>query len=355
MPIAYALVDEETVHSWCWFFQNLKQYVIQTRKICVISDRHAGIIHAMENLEDWMEPRAYHRYCLRHVRSNFSSRFSMKYLRKLCWMIGSTTQSQKYRWAVQEMRMYKEEAWDYLNNTDKSKWTLRHDHRHRRWGNLTTNISESMNNVLRQARLLPIKVLIRFTFTKDVSEYVRHTQLAARCNSPLPPRIWSRFNKLYSVAMQHEVSMYDAIDARYSVVSKTETNDHGGNEYTIEYNKRSCSCGKWQMLRFPCSHAIAVCYWRGEEPHNITHSIFHTTTYRQQYSGHFYNLGHKDEWAKPDWRIKGDPSRVTTHRGRMRSRRIQNELDINYHDEPQARRCSKCGATGHNRKTCGQR
>ncbi|XP_022031224.1 uncharacterized protein LOC110932178 [Helianthus annuus] len=297
MPLAYALVDEETVHSWCWFFQNLKEHVTTncTSKICVLSDRHAGIINAMENLEDWKEPKAYHRYCLRHVRSNFSGKYKSKSLRKLCWMIGSTSQPSKYHWAVREMQMLDQAAWDYLNNIDKTKWTIVHDHRNRRWGNLTTNISESMNNVLREARLLPIKALIHYTFTKDVSEYARHSHMAQTCKTPLPPRIWSRFNKLYSVAMQHEVSVYDVTDPRYSVVSRDEANDRGGNEYTVEYIRRWCSCGKWQMHRFPCSHTIVVCSWRGEEPHEVTNSKFPTTTYREQYSGHFYTLGPKEE------------------------------------------------------------
>ncbi|XP_022029273.2 uncharacterized protein LOC110930291 [Helianthus annuus] len=49
IPVAYALVDEETVHSWCWFFQNLREYVTKdcNSRICVLSDRHAGIINAM--------------------------------------------------------------------------------------------------------------------------------------------------------------------------------------------------------------------------------------------------------------------------------------------------------------------
>ncbi|XP_022007748.1 uncharacterized protein LOC110907020 [Helianthus annuus] len=122
MPLAHALVDEETVHSRCWFFQNLMEYVTTNcaSKICVVSDRHAGIINAMENLKDWKEPKAYHHYCLRHVRKNFSGKYKSKSLMKLCWMIGSTSQPLKYRCAVREMRMLDQVAWDYLNNIDIS-------------------------------------------------------------------------------------------------------------------------------------------------------------------------------------------------------------------------------------------
>ena len=28
LPVAYAIVDEETVESWCWFFYNFRHHVI---------------------------------------------------------------------------------------------------------------------------------------------------------------------------------------------------------------------------------------------------------------------------------------------------------------------------------------
>ncbi|XP_076891438.1 uncharacterized protein LOC143542838 [Bidens hawaiensis] len=77
LSIAYVLVDEETNESWEWFIQQFADNVEDRarRKLCVISDRHAGIKHAMDKLESWKEPHAYHRFCLRHVRSNFMAKF----------------------------------------------------------------------------------------------------------------------------------------------------------------------------------------------------------------------------------------------------------------------------------------
>ncbi|XP_074374219.1 uncharacterized protein LOC141714605 [Apium graveolens] len=47
--IAYALVHEETTVNWSWFLYNLRIYVCRNRRgVCIISDRHAGIIEAMK-------------------------------------------------------------------------------------------------------------------------------------------------------------------------------------------------------------------------------------------------------------------------------------------------------------------
>lgn len=44
MPIAFALVDEETSASWTWFLDNLRKSVMKDRWTCVVSDRHQSIL-----------------------------------------------------------------------------------------------------------------------------------------------------------------------------------------------------------------------------------------------------------------------------------------------------------------------
>ncbi|KAD6796693.1 hypothetical protein E3N88_07589 [Mikania micrantha] len=128
--------------------------------------KHAGIKHAMDNLESWKEPHAYHRFCLRHVRSNFMENFNNVSLKRMCWEIRSTTQERKYERLMDELKATNKQAWQYLKEIDKTKWIIMYDRGNHRWGILTTNISESMNNVLRGARMLLIKALIEYTFKR---------------------------------------------------------------------------------------------------------------------------------------------------------------------------------------------
>ncbi|KAD4385417.1 hypothetical protein E3N88_25585 [Mikania micrantha] len=61
LPVAYAIVDEETTESWSWFLKRFRDHVADDRMgpMCFLSDRHKGIIHAMTNMDDWKEPNAY--------------------------------------------------------------------------------------------------------------------------------------------------------------------------------------------------------------------------------------------------------------------------------------------------------
>ncbi|CAI9293003.1 unnamed protein product [Lactuca saligna] len=101
-----------------------------------------------------------------------------------------------------------------------------------------------------------------------------------------------------------------------------------------------CTCGKWQMERFPCSHALAVCRNRGDNPLSIVNNVYTTMTYRQQYNFGFVPLPHVDYWLDSNWTIEADYSKLSVHRGRRRANRIHNEMDIRHPDEP--RRCTLC-------------
>nr|KAJ0198791.1 hypothetical protein LSAT_V11C600328360 [Lactuca sativa] len=124
LPVSYAIVDEETTHSWSWFLYQFRHFVAQDRQLCVISDRHQGIIHAMANLEEWEEPLGYHRFCLRHIRSNLMKKYKNVRLKSFCWDTGSTTQKRKFVKYKKQIKAINLEAWQYLDQIDKSQWCL---------------------------------------------------------------------------------------------------------------------------------------------------------------------------------------------------------------------------------------
>ncbi|KAL9680075.1 hypothetical protein QQ045_017950 [Rhodiola kirilowii] len=73
LPLGFALVESENNSSWKWFMSCIREGVTQRVGLCVVSDRHAGILAAMREPE-WKEPMAYHRVCVRHVQSNFMTK-----------------------------------------------------------------------------------------------------------------------------------------------------------------------------------------------------------------------------------------------------------------------------------------
>ena len=58
--------------------------VTQRKGLCLIFDRHPGIIAVVnDTYSGWIEPDVYHRFFMRHLASNFNTRFKDKTLKDL--------------------------------------------------------------------------------------------------------------------------------------------------------------------------------------------------------------------------------------------------------------------------------
>ncbi|KAL0307459.1 UNVERIFIED_CONTAM: hypothetical protein Sangu_3029400 [Sesamum angustifolium] len=105
LPLAFAVVDEETYPSWKWFLQQLSRHVIRGRRgMCLISNRHGGLIKAVREGPDFVSPHGVHRYCLRHVCSNFNSTIKNVVLKDLCWQAGLEYQLRKFNRIMDEIK-----------------------------------------------------------------------------------------------------------------------------------------------------------------------------------------------------------------------------------------------------------
>jgi transposase-like protein len=70
VPLAFAIVRKEDTDSWCWFLRLVRQVVLGLgHDVCVISDRHAGILNAVEQ-EIPGYGQIHHRWCTRHLAQN---------------------------------------------------------------------------------------------------------------------------------------------------------------------------------------------------------------------------------------------------------------------------------------------
>ncbi|XP_071708970.1 uncharacterized protein [Rutidosis leptorrhynchoides] len=317
LPDAFAVVDNESNESWAWFLKLVKTHVnVSKRDLCIISDRHVGILNAMANQQyGW-----HHRYCLRHIRSNLMTKFDRNTeLKKLCWRVGSTMQSNRYKLTVRGIKTVSEVAWKYLEDADIHKWTLFRDSFHLRWGNLTTNTAESLNNVLRHARMMPVKVCMDYTFHYKREHFNTQETTAHEWQAPLSKSMWTQFQEREKLASAYMVTCYNQQTGVYKAQSTYQRSGDGGIEYTVKYLAKKCTCERWQYQRMPCSHGIAVCHLRNKDPKTLISIYYTTTTRREQYSYHLHPLRDSTYWTTSNWTMKADPTRLITHRGRRQS------------------------------------
>ena len=155
-------------------------HVIPQEGICIISDQHKGIKCTIAEWPrgDDRSLRVFHRYCLRHVASNFNTHFNEPTLKTLALKARYATHEAKFESIMQAIKDVEINAlrkvdhdddhldrympYTYLMSEDLDKWTQSHDDG-RRYRAMTTNISECFNGVLKGARDLPIATMVEFT------------------------------------------------------------------------------------------------------------------------------------------------------------------------------------------------
>jgi hypothetical protein len=105
LPLAIAFAEGENDDSWYWFLERLKQMVVgDVSDVCVIHDRHKGILQAISDIKEGSEeryraaqwPNMHSRWCMRHMGANFHSQFKNKELTKLFKCLCSTNQEKKF-------------------------------------------------------------------------------------------------------------------------------------------------------------------------------------------------------------------------------------------------------------------
>ncbi|XP_073133828.1 uncharacterized protein [Henckelia pumila] len=133
LPLAFAIVDEETSDSCKCFLENDGRHVICGENgMCLISDRHKGIVRAVEDLT---------------------------YFKHLHGEAGKQHQICKFDAIMEAIKNKNILTHRYLAGISKKKWSMAHDEGWRR-GVMMKNMFECLNSVLKGARRLPISAIV---------------------------------------------------------------------------------------------------------------------------------------------------------------------------------------------------
>ncbi|WVZ83209.1 hypothetical protein U9M48_030379 [Paspalum notatum var. saurae] len=186
LPVAFAFVENENVDSWYWFLERVKTNVVSSRSnVCLISDRHSGILDAIEKLKHGngasppLWPDVHSRWCMRHLAANFYDHFKNKDLQDLFKSLCSQNQQRKFNaiWKLLDELTAKHQTAtssasssartakpfsQWIQDKPKEKWALLYDTNGRRYGIMTTNHAECYNMVMRSSRGLPLVGVVEF-------------------------------------------------------------------------------------------------------------------------------------------------------------------------------------------------
>jgi hypothetical protein len=212
--------------------------------MCVIHDRHKGILQAINDIKEGSEERnravradVHSRWCMRHMGANFHSQFKNKELTKLFKPLCSTNQEKKFYDLWQKFDDLTKNASEeiakkpvstepgeepfsleevgldapnvrrrrgravktfsqWIQNEPKEKWSLLFDKGGVRHGIMTRNFADVYNVVLRGARAQHLVGIIEF-FLYRTMKYFLDRANAAHAAMQDPHKVYSTWMTKY--------------------------------------------------------------------------------------------------------------------------------------------------------------
>ncbi|XP_020992737.1 uncharacterized protein LOC107481963 [Arachis duranensis] len=266
----------------------------------LVEDRHNGIKAALEAPDGgWLPPTAYRAFCIRHVAANFALTFKGKDARRLLVNAAYAKTEVEFEYWFDILRSENPAMCDWANRIEYSLWTQYCDEG-RRFGHMTTNISECVNSILKGVRNLPICSLVKATYGRLAELFVRK-----------------------------------------------------GREAEAQMGSKTCDCGYFQALHFPCPHALACCAYSRLTWQPYVHEVYRLSSVFGVYQMGFappIPEGFWPPYAGPT--VIPDPSMRRAREGRPRSTRIRTNMDEADPNRP--KRCGLCKQPGHTRRSCPQ-
>ncbi|KAL9687085.1 hypothetical protein QQ045_031481 [Rhodiola kirilowii] len=180
-----------------------------------------------------------------------------------------------------------------------------------------------------------------------------------------PPKISDRLTELRARAQFHIVTMYNPVSHVFDVLTRKNQ-----VTYRVYLDTRTCSCGKWTLFKYPCSHAMAACRYARVDDTVYVPKEYTLDTYYMTWSYFFNPLLYEDLWREYNGPVYVPNPRFRRNKaGRPPTRRRRTNLDqlcphlgesssqASSSSTPTSRiqRCTHCQLVGHNKRACPTR
>ncbi|KAL0696746.1 hypothetical protein Bca4012_063926 [Brassica carinata] len=245
-PIAFGLVDSENDDSWGWFFRHLKVVIPNSQDLAFISDRIVCIAKAIGTVY----PQAAHGICIHHLLSNVVAFFKTKGLTALAEKASRAYRFSEFQDRITEIFEMSPELGRYLREADVRKW-VRSLFPGERYDIRTTNPAESINSVLRIPREYPIIPLLDSIRELMTRWFYERRLVSSKHLDLLTTKVEKKIDRRIVKAKGFQVYKVDDFK---SIVKGDIYDCH------VDLERRTCTCGKYDIGKIPCRHAIPAIY-----------------------------------------------------------------------------------------------
>ena len=119
-----------------------------------------------------------------------------------------------------------------------------------RYNLMTSNVAESLNPALSEAREYPIVALLEYIQSMLMGWFSGRREAAASCGGLVTPKVEELFSKNLDVSTGFVV--------RHINKAEYEVKGMDCVTFIVNLEQKNCSCLEFNMLLIPCVHAVAA-------------------------------------------------------------------------------------------------
>lgn len=312
------------------------------RNFVFISDRHPGLLLAIPQVF----PNSAHGSCFYHLTNNLKvalkSEFSKrkkKYLIDLFTRVAYASNLDDFNKALENFKdIGGSTVTNFLTGIPFDKFANVFFPACR-YGEMSSNCSESFNKWILEERYLPITACLDKIRLKLMNLMSDRREFAATWNSTLCPVNENRLRNLYLEG------------ASWFVIKSSEHvfEVHSPVRQVVDLYNRTCSCNMWRINGFPCAHSVR-CILCSEKlnVYDYIEDYFKVIYFRSAYS---HSINPVINFMKEDV-LPEDVDIAPPKSRRMAGRPSASNRFKSAGEIAKTIRCSLCKKLGHNKRTC---
>ncbi|CAA7044462.1 unnamed protein product [Microthlaspi erraticum] len=339
-PLAFAVVDSEKDNSWAWFMGQLKMFVNDSPDLVFFSDRHPSIYPAIA----MVFPQAHHGACTVHLWRNVRDRFKSKRLANLMSAAARCFTVSEFNRIFLQIQRLNPGCAAYLLDIGFGHWTRVHC-TGRRYNIMDSNIAESWDAVLKEAREFPLICMMEYIRTSVMNWFAIRRAKSHLHKGTLTPNVRKIMEKTFEDST--------ALAVRTICTMEFQVQEPYGESHTVKIIDGTCTCMRFQLLGIPCTHAIAAAVKIDLPTDSMVSWGFYGETWTRGFDGKIYpvpSVGGGDILDSSG----GDllPPTVRRPPGRPKKLRIMSRGEFKKKGLHRGRRCTRCRRQGHNKASC---
>jgi len=354
LPLAWALVTRETKDTWKWFFGQLKRAYprLDHQSFAVLSDRQKGLICAIRT----QLSSASHYFCIYHIGQNVASEYG-RAARNVFIDLAYETNESKFWYYLKRLDKEKPALAKYIRGIPPSTYARWNCLAPTRNGQFTSNVSESINATLIEARQQNVIVQI-ISIWHNIHDKFYNRQHVTFKHSRFTNACMARYGTETAFAREWIVRGND--DSTFAAGVYRDGPDTG--IIKVRLLDRYCQCLEFQEYHLPCRHAIATAQYFNVDPEEYIDEKFwgiegYRATYAVRDGGDLNNMYFisQDEIAGLASTHDIRPPQVITKKGRTTRSRRKDGRSGHWNGKrknPRMITCSFCNEKGHTTITC---